>query len=65
MTMCRYLGPGCPDWAFQAELGDAGVDTHVQGILALKLNRRTGSSSISLREGVVSPWVSQLELAFV
>jgi hypothetical protein len=55
MTMCRYLGPGCPDWAFQAELGDAGVDTHVHGILALKLNQRTGSSSVSLREGVVSP----------
>jgi hypothetical protein len=29
---------GCPDCSFQAELGDVKVDTHVQGILALRVN---------------------------
>jgi hypothetical protein len=65
MTMWRYLGPDCPNHSFQAKLGDAEVDTHVWGILALGVDRRTGPNSVSLRDGVVSPWVSPLELAFV
>jgi hypothetical protein len=65
MRMWRYPGPGCPDHSFQAKLGDAEVDTHVRGICALGVDRRTGPNSVSLREGVVSPWVSPLELAFV
>jgi hypothetical protein len=63
--MWRYLGPGCPDRSFQAELGDARVDTNVLRILALGVNRCTGLGPVSLREGVISPWVSLLELAFV
>jgi hypothetical protein len=63
--MWRYSGPGCPDRSIQAELGDVEVNTHVWGILALGVNRRTSPSPISLREGVVSPRVTPLELAFV
>jgi hypothetical protein len=65
MVMWRYPGPDCLDRSFQAELGDAELDTRVQGILALGVNRRTSPSLVSLREGVISPWVSQLKLAFV
>jgi hypothetical protein len=38
MTMWRYPGPDCPDRSFYAEMGDAEVDTHVWGILALRVN---------------------------
>jgi hypothetical protein len=55
MTMWRYPGPGCPDHSFQAGLGDTEIDTCIQGILALKVNRQTGLGLVSLREAVVSP----------
>jgi hypothetical protein len=63
--MWRYPGPDCLDRSFPAELGDAEVDTCMQRILALRVDRRTGPGPVSLSEGVVSPWVSPLELAFV
>jgi hypothetical protein len=53
--MWRYPGPGCPDHSFQAGLGDTEIDTCIQGILALKVNRQTGLGLVSLREAVVSP----------
>jgi hypothetical protein len=56
--MWRYPGPSCPNRSFSAELIDAEVDTQVRKILALGVNRHSGSSLIPLRDGVVSPWVS-------
>jgi hypothetical protein len=56
--MWRYPGPSCPNCSFSAELIDAEFDTQVRKILALGVNRHSGSSLIPLRDGVVSPWVS-------
>jgi hypothetical protein len=56
--MWRYPGPSCPNRSFSAELIDAEFDTQVRKILALGVNRHSGSSLIPLRDGVVSPWVS-------
>jgi hypothetical protein len=60
--MWRYLGPSYPDRSFSAELTNAEVDTWVQRILALGVNRHSGSSLVPLRDRVISPWVSPLGL---
>jgi hypothetical protein len=60
--MWRYSGPSYPDRTFSAKLANVEVDTRVQRILALRVNRHSGSDPDPLRDGVVSPWVSPLGL---
>jgi hypothetical protein len=62
--MWRYPGPGFPDRFFSAEMGDVEVNAMVRRALALRVNRRSSPGLVSLREGVISPWVSPLGLAF-
>jgi hypothetical protein len=53
--MWRYPGPSCPNCSFSAELENMKVDTWVQGIHALRINRRSSSSPVSSRDWVTSP----------
>jgi hypothetical protein len=55
VRMWRYLGPNNPDRSFTTELADVEVDTRVRRILALRVNRHSGSGPVHLRDGVVSP----------
>jgi hypothetical protein len=54
VTMWRYPRPSCPDCSFSAELVDAEVDTRVQRILALGVNRYSSSSPVPLWDGVAN-----------
>jgi hypothetical protein len=57
-----YLGPSCSDRSFSAELDIAEIDTWIHRILTLGAHWNSGPNPIPLREGIVSPWVSPLEL---
>jgi hypothetical protein len=63
--MWTYLGPSCPDHSFSVELDDTEINTWIRGILVYGVNQNSGPSPIPLREGVVRPWVSLLELIFI
>jgi hypothetical protein len=60
-----YSGPSCPDSPFSVELGDAEINTQIQGVLADGADLNFGSGSIPLRQGVDKPWVSPLEFTFI
>jgi hypothetical protein len=64
VTMWMNLGPSCLDHPFSAELGDTEINTRIQGVLAHWANLNLSSGPVTLREGVDSPWVSLLGLAF-
>jgi hypothetical protein len=65
MAMWMYLGLGCPDRSFSAELDDTEINAQIQGILVHGANQNSGPSLVPLREGVISPWVSLVKLIFV
>jgi hypothetical protein len=65
MTMWIYLGPSYPDHSIYAELDSAEINTQIRGILVHGVDEDLGPSSVPLRDGVVSPWVSLLELTFI
>jgi hypothetical protein len=52
--MWRYPGPSYPDHSFSAELADAKIDTQVRRILTHRVIRHSGSSPVTLRDGVAS-----------
>jgi hypothetical protein len=54
-----------PDRSLSTELDDTETNTQTRGILVHRANQNSGPSRIPLREGVVSPWVSLLELIFI
>jgi hypothetical protein len=62
--MWMYSGPSCPDRPFSEELGDTEINTWVHGVLDHGAVLNLGTSPISLREGVDSPWVSPLGPTF-
>jgi hypothetical protein len=62
--MWMNLGPSCLDHPFSAELGDTEINTRIQGVLSHWANLNLSSGPVTLREGVDSPWVSLLGLAF-
>jgi hypothetical protein len=64
VTMWMNLGPSCLDHPFSAELGDTEINTRIQGVLSHWANLNLSSGPVTLREGVDSPWVSLLGLAF-
>jgi hypothetical protein len=61
--MLMYLGPTCPDDSFSTELDNAKIGIWIRRILALEAHQNSGPSPIPLREAVIIPWVSPLELA--
>jgi hypothetical protein len=65
MTMWTYPGPCCPDSSFSVELDDIEINSQNQGILVHGANQNSGHIPVPLREGVVSSWVTLLELIFV
>jgi hypothetical protein len=60
--MWMYAGTSCPDRSFSIELDEVEIKARILRFLALRAHRNSGPSSIPLREGVISPWVSLLEL---
>jgi hypothetical protein len=63
--MWTYPGPSCPDRSFSVELDDTEINAQIRGILVHGANQNSDPSPVPLREGVVSPCVSLLELIFV
>jgi hypothetical protein len=53
--MWMYPRPSCSDHPFSAELGDAEINTQIQGVLAHGADLNFGSGSIPLRQGVDKP----------
>jgi hypothetical protein len=62
--MWLYPRPSCPDRSFSAELDNFEIDIQIQRILTLGAHQNSDPSPIPLREGIVIPWMSPLELAF-
>jgi hypothetical protein len=58
-------GARLPRRSFSAELDSEEINTQIRGILVHWADQDPGPSPVSLRESVVSPWVSLLELTFV
>jgi hypothetical protein len=65
ITIWIYLGPSCPDRPFSVELDDMEINTRIRWVLAHGADQNFGSGLVPLREGVLSPCVSLLELTFV
>jgi hypothetical protein len=67
--MWMYPGLSYPDRSFSAELDSAEINTQIRRIPVHGANQDSGPSPspspIHLREGVISPSVSLLELTFV
>jgi hypothetical protein len=63
--MGLYPGPSCPDRYFSAELDDTEINAWIQGILVHRANQNSSTSPVPLREGVIRPRVSLLELILV
>jgi hypothetical protein len=59
-----YSGPNCPDRPFYAELDDMEINNWIRGVFAYGDNQNFGSSTVPLREGVESSWMSLLKLTF-
>jgi hypothetical protein len=60
-----YPGSGYPDSSFSTELDSAEINTWIRGILVHGADQDPAPSLVPLREGVISPWVSLLELTFI
>jgi hypothetical protein len=58
-------GTKLPDRSFSVELDDMEINARIRGILVHGVNQNFGPSLVPLREGVISPWVSLLELIFI
>jgi hypothetical protein len=65
MTMWMYLGLSCPDRSFSTEFDSVKINTRIQGPLVHGADQDPSPSPVPLREGVISPRVSLLELTFV
>jgi hypothetical protein len=63
--MWMYSGLGCPDRSFSVELDSAEINVRIRGILVYGADQDPGPSPVPLREGVISPWVSLLELTVI
>jgi hypothetical protein len=64
VTMWMYPGPSCPNRPFSVELGTTEMNTQIRGVLSHGSDLNLGSGPVPLREGVKSPCVSLLGLAF-
>jgi hypothetical protein len=60
MQMC--LGPSCPNRSFSTELDDVEINAQILGVLVHGANQNSCPSLIPLGEGVISPWMSLLDL---
>jgi hypothetical protein len=60
--MWMIRDPSCPNCSFSAELDNAKINIGIRRFLALGAHRNSSPSPIPLREGVIIPWVSPLEL---
>jgi hypothetical protein len=63
--MWTYLRPSCPNRPFSVELGDAEMNTQIQGVLADGFDLNFCSTLVPLREGVDNPWVSPPKFTFI
>jgi hypothetical protein len=62
--MWMYPGPSYLDHPFSIELDDTEINSRMRGVFAHGADLNFGSGPVPLREGVDSPWVSPLGLAF-
>jgi hypothetical protein len=65
ITIWMYPGLSCPGHPFSVELDDMEINTQIRGGPCSLADQNFGSGLVFLREGVVSPWESLLELTFI